>query len=71
MSPGAFYEDKRSYCAVHGGYEMLHTCGGGPGEPMGYCSAWSGEYEGGHLGKDGVTMFGGSPSCRFGEKPDE
>jgi hypothetical protein len=44
---------------------MWHTCGGGEGEPLGYCDSWDGEYVGGHLGKDGKTLYGGSPTCEF------
>lgn len=44
MSVGMTYEgkpdgwDHADFCTVHGGYEMFHTCAGGPGEPLGYCS---------------------------------
>jgi len=67
--PGATYAyDHRGagwLCRVHGGFEMWHTCGGGEGEPLGYCDSWDGEYVGGHLGKDGKTLYGGSPTCEF------
>lgn len=45
-SVGLFYEgdpedefDHARHCTVHDAYEMFHTCAGGPGEPLGYCSA--------------------------------
>lgn len=37
-SVGLTYEGER-VCVVHGGAEMEHTCAGGPGEPLGYCSS--------------------------------
>jgi len=46
--PGATYANDRGtgwLCRVHGAYEMWHTCGGGEGEPLGYCEAWPGDYK--------------------------
>ena len=65
--PGMMYEggpeDDGMWCTTHRAWQMFHTCSGGQGEPMGYCSAWDGSFVG---GKDvnGVQV-GGEPSCNF------
>jgi hypothetical protein len=62
--PGMLYESGRfrfdgplSWCLVHESPEMLHTCAGGPGEPLGYCAAWPGD-----SGENNM------PTCRFEER---
>lgn len=70
-SVGLTYEGERR-CLVHSGNEMEHTCAGGPGEPLGYCSAWDGALVGSHTGRDGRS-YGGQPTCDFTtpeEEPD-
>jgi len=65
MGVGMGYGNEYTLCEVHGGQEMFHSCAGGQGEALGYCTEWDGEMVGGHLGKDGKTMYGGSPTCQI------
>lgn len=39
---------------------MWHTCGGGEGEPLGYCDSWDGEYKPTKKGQ-----WYASPTCEF------
>lgn len=75
MSPGAMYERTKgdeywptSHCTVHDAYEMYHTCGGGIGEPMGYCAAWPGDYVEREIDYYGRPRMVKDPTCVFREE---
>lgn len=57
--------DNARYCVSHRALEMFHTCAGGPGEPLGYCAAWPGDYIEREIVWMGKPRIHKDPTCVF------